>query len=88
MRLEVVEHDSEKLKVALVGESQTLTQLLATQIWENGSEAAALHEHPFMEEPKILVVGPNPKKLLEKAAASIQEQCEEFKSEFQKALKK
>ena len=88
MRLEVLEDDKDRLKVEVKGETLTLPQLVASTIWDKGGEAAAIQEHPFMEDPKIIVKGPSPKKLLEKAADVIAGQCEEFKEEFQKASKK
>ncbi len=87
MNLKVLEEDKEKLKVEVVGESPTITELLAKKVWEIEGEASALREHPFMEEPKIVVIGNNPRRLLEKAAESIEEQCTEFKEEFKKGLK-
>lgn len=88
MHLEVVEQEKDMLKIELKGESNTLTQLIATQAWQKGGEAAAVQEHPFMEEPKIVVMGSNPKKILEKSAVAIQDQCDEFKQEFTRALEK
>ena len=87
MQVSVVEEGKEKLKIEVKGESATLTQLIAKQAWEEGGEAAAVREHTFMVEPKILVTGTNPRKILEKAATAVQEQCDEFKEEFKKAMK-
>lgn len=86
MQVSVVEQEKDKLKVEIKGESATLTQLLARQAWEEGGEAAAIREHPFMIEPKILVKGTNPKKILEKVATAIEEQCDELKEQFRRAL--
>ena len=88
MQVEVVESDKEKLKIELRGESQTLSQLIATEIWELDGEASAFQEHPFMESPKIFVKGSSPKKLLEKAASKVMDEAEEFKEKFTKAFKK
>jgi DNA-directed RNA polymerase subunit L len=87
MQLRVVEENKGMLKIEVAGESATLTQLIAEQVWNNGGEAAALQEHPFMEEPKILVTGTNPRKLLEKAASSVQDTADKCKEEWNKALK-
>jgi DNA-directed RNA polymerase subunit L len=88
MNLKVLEDEKDKLKIEVQGETATLTQLISTQVWKEGGDAAALKEHPFMEEAKILVLGSNPRKLLEKAATALQEQCDELKEGFQRALKK
>lgn len=87
MQVSVVEDEKEKLKVEVRGESVTLTQLIATQIWQEGGQAAAFREHPFMVEPKILVEGSNPRKLLEKAAKVVEGQADELKDELKRALK-
>ena len=88
MTIEVVEERKDLLKLEFRGDTQTLPQVLATQVWQEDGEAAAFQEHPFMESPKLVVRGSNPKKLLEKASEAIEEQCDEFKEEFQRALKK
>jgi len=87
MKLKILEEEKNKLKLEVGEETQTLTQLLAKQAWEEGGEAAALREHPFMVEPSIVVLGTNPEKILEKAATKLEEQCEELKESFKKALK-
>jgi len=88
MNIKVLEDSKEKFLLEFEDESETLTQLVATQIWKEGGEAAAIREHPFIENPKIVVMGANPTKLLDKAAASLEEQCDEFKEEFRRALEK
>ncbi len=88
MNLKVLEDEKDKLRLEIQGETPTLTQLVATQIWKEGGESAAIKEHPFMEEPKIIVLGSNPRKLLEKSLTALEEQCDELKAEFHKALKR
>jgi DNA-directed RNA polymerase subunit L len=88
MNIKVLEEDKEMIKIEFEDETETLPQLLATQTWKEGGEAAAIKEHPFTENPKIVVMGSNPIKFLDKASAAIEEQCEEFKEEFKRALEK
>ena len=88
MNIKVLEDTKEMLKIEFLDETETLPQILATQIWKEGGEAAAIREHPFTENPKIVVMGANPMKMLDKAATSLEEQCEEFKEEFKRALEK
>jgi DNA-directed RNA polymerase subunit L len=87
--MNLIKSESEKNELILEveGESHTLTQLLSKEAWQEG-EAASVKEHPFMKEPKIIVRGRAPKKILERASKRIQEQCDEFKTEFSRALKK
>lgn len=88
MNIKVLEDKKEMMKIEFEDETETLTQLVATQIWKEGGEAAAIREHPFLESPKIVIMGSNPTKLLDKAATSLEEQCDEFKEEFRRALEK
>ena len=88
MNIKVLEAEKEKMKIEFEDETETITQLLATQVWKEGGEAAAIREHPFIENPKLVVMGTNPTKLLDKASTAIEEQCEEFKEEFKRALEK
>lgn len=88
MQIEVLEKEKDKLKLEIKGETHTLTQLLATTVWEEGGEAAAIQEHPFMEEHKIIVTARNPQRVLEKASIRIQKECDEFRDDFSRALQK
>ena len=88
MEVKVLKKDKNTMKVELKGESHTLTHLIARTVWKQGGEAAALKEHPVLEEPKVLVKTANPKKTLEKASTSIEKACEDFKKQFKAALKK
>lgn len=87
MKLNIIEEDNENLKLEVEGESETLTHLIAKEVWEKGGEGAPVREHPFMVEPKIFVKGKNPRKILEKCAKSIEAECDEFKEEFRRSLK-
>jgi len=88
MQVEVVKSEKKRMKIEFKDEPQTFPQLLATQIWKEGGESAAVQEHPFMKNPELIVSGTNPKKLLEKASTAIESQCDEFEKEFSRALKK
>ena len=46
-----------------------------------------MREHPFLLEPKIIVHGSNPRKLLQKASDAVVEQCDELEKEFKRAMK-
>lgn len=88
MELKLLESSSDTAKVEVRGESSTLTQLIADAAWDEGIDAAAIQEHPFMAEPKIVVRGERPLAALEKAAAAVIKRCEAFKEAFSKALEK
>ena len=88
MNIKVLEDEKEKLLLEFEDETETITNLLATQIWNEKGEAAAVREHPFIKNPKLVVMGKKPKELLEKASVALEEQCDEFKEEFRRALEK
>lgn len=85
MQVKAIKDEKEFLEIEVVGESHTLTQLVAKTA--EGGDVAAVLEHPFMAEPKLIVSGANPKKILEKAAARIEKEAEEFRDGFKKAVK-
>ncbi len=87
MNIKVLEDSKEKLVVELGGDNQTITSAIAKQVWAEGGEAAAVREHPFLTEPKIIVHGSNPRKILQKAADAVVEQCDELEKEFKRAIK-
>ena len=88
MNIKVLEEDKERIKIEFMDETETLTQIVATNVWREGGEAASVKEHPFLENAKIVVMGKNPKKILKKAATALETDCDEFKEEFQRALQK
>ncbi len=88
MNIEVLEDQKDKLRIELKDEGMTLASLVSKQVWVEGGEAAALKEHPFMAETRILVKGSNPRKLLEKSATAIEEKCDELEAAFKKALQR
>jgi DNA-directed RNA polymerase subunit L len=88
MDIKVLDEDKERIKIEFLDETETLTQVLATNVWNEGGQASSVKEHPFLENPKIVVMGKNPKRLLKKAATVLETNCEEFKEEFQRALQK
>ncbi len=87
MNIKVLTDEKEKLVVELGGDNQTVSQAIAKQVWSEGGEAAAVREHPFLLEPKIIVHGSNPRKILQKAADAVAEQCDELEKEFKRAMK-
>jgi len=88
MKVEIKSKEKDQIRIEVSGESHTLTQLISANIWEQGKDAAAIKMHPFLLEPEIVVHGSSPEKILIKAAKKIEEQCDEFKAEFIKAMKK
>ncbi|MBU5575050.1 MAG: hypothetical protein QXF15_00790 [Candidatus Aenigmatarchaeota archaeon] len=86
MNITILEEDKEKLKLRISGATLTFPFLLAKAIREEGGDAAANQEHPFLAEPELLVIGKNPRNLIRNACERIIAQCDEFKSEFNKQV--
>ena len=42
----------------------------------------------IVENPKLVVMGKTPKRVLKKASKALEGQCDEFKEEFRRALEK
>lgn len=92
MELKTVKEDEKKLIIELKGETVAFAHLLKDELWKDGStkEAAAIKEHPYLSEPKILVATSrgSPKSALEKTSERIIEQTKELREKFKDALKK
>ena len=88
MHIEVLENKKEKLKLELIGENTSLAQLVAKAGWEVGGQIAAVQEHPFTEQPKLVSIGDNAKKNLEKAASKVVKDLNELEVQMTRALKK
>ena len=87
MNIKIVNEDKEKLRIRFIGETLTFPNILAKTVQEEGLDAAAVQEHPFLSDPEILVMGANPRGALKKACEKIIEQCDEIKAEVNKKLK-
>jgi len=88
MHIEVLENTKEKVRIELTGENASLPQAIASAGWAIGGEIAAVQEHPFVEQPKLISCGPNALKNLEKAASKVVNDCEDLEAEVKRALKK
>ncbi|MBU0952902.1 MAG: hypothetical protein KKA90_00560 [Nanoarchaeota archaeon] len=88
MKLTVLEKDKNHIAVQFSGETHTLLNLLVENAWKAGAtQAATVMEHPYLEEPKLVIHGPNPQKILTDAATMAVAEAKEFQSVFKKAVK-
>ncbi len=92
MELKTVKEDEKKLIVELKGETIGFAHMLKDELWKdaNVKEAAAIKEHPYLSEPKILVAVSrgSHKTALEKVSDRIADQVKEFGEKFKDSLKK
>lgn len=88
MKLEAVEKDKEKLKVAVHGETHTLLNLLREKSWvSKADQASYVLEHPYLSVPNIIIRAKNPKKVLTDAAQLVIDDVKEFRKEFKRSVK-
>ncbi len=83
MKVNVRRNEKELLEIELPG-NETLTHLIARFCRE---DAAAVREHPFLTEPRLIVHGANPVKALVEAIDDTIALLEEFKNHFKRAVK-
>ncbi|MFH0890031.1 MAG: DNA-directed RNA polymerase subunit L [Candidatus Aenigmatarchaeota archaeon] len=89
MKLNILENSDNKANIEMIGESETLANLLRKNLWDVGVEQAVfIREHPYLSMPKIIVYGKNPMKALDNAAQRIIDQAKDFQIEFKRALAK
>lgn len=92
MELKIVKEDEKRLIVELTGESIGFAHMLKDELWKdtNVKEAAAIKEHPYLSEPKVLVVVSrgSPKTALEKVSENVLNEAKEFGDKFKTASKK
>ena len=83
MKVNVIKNEKDLLEIEIPGE-ETLTHLLARFC---KADAAAVRDHPFLTEPRIVVHGQNPVKALLQAIDDAISALEEFKTHFKRAIK-
>lgn len=88
MKIEVIENKKDKLKIK-VHESLTLVNIINENLWKQKIDYAAYKvDHPYLEQPEIVVKSANPKKSLMNAAEQIIADVKETRKQFQHTLKK
>lgn len=89
MQLKVLENKQDKLKIEVADEGHTLLNLLRENAWKKGAKQASyLTEHPYLSQPKIVVIADNPKKVLSDAAQLVIDDAQDFERQFKRASKK
>ena len=92
MEVKKIKEENNNLILELAGESKTFANLIREEVWNSDgvSEAAAIQEHPYMEQPKLFLKMEgrySHKKALEDAAKRIEVKVKEFEKEFSRAFK-
>ncbi len=89
MELKVLDSAPDKLSVEVHGETHTLLNVLTEYAWEaKASQASYVIDHPYLSTPELIVKSKNPKKTLSDAAQMIIDRSKDFKSAFDRAVRK
>jgi DNA-directed RNA polymerase subunit L len=83
MKVNLIRKETDLLEIELPGE-ETLTHLIARF---SPIDCAAVRDHPFLTEPRIVAYGKDPVKALIRASDDILAMLEEFKTHFSRAIK-
>lgn len=83
MKVNVIRNEKDLLEIEIPG-NETLTHLIARFC---KADAAAVREHPFLTEPKIVIHGQQPIKAVIEAIDDVISLLEEFKNHFKRAVK-
>lgn len=88
MELKSIEHEKNKLKLEIIGETHTICNLLRHELNENKSvDIAGYHlEHPMVNNPVLFVETEkeDPKKALSNACSSVKKKTAELRKELSK----
>jgi DNA-directed RNA polymerase subunit L len=89
MELKVLEKKPDKIRMEVTGEDHTLLNVLTEYAWEaKASQASYAVDHPYLSKPELMVKSKNPKKTLNDAAQIVIDRSKEFKTAFDRAVKK
>jgi DNA-directed RNA polymerase subunit L len=89
MELKVIDKKLDKLSVEVVGETHTLLNVLTEYAWEaKALQASYSIQHPYLSHPQLNVKAKNPKKTLSDAAQIVMDRSKEFKTAFDRVVKR
>jgi len=89
MELKVLEDKPGMLRMEIHGETHTFLNILTEYAWlAKASQASYTIKHPYLSQPVLSVLSPNPRKTLSDAAQIIIDRAEEFGKGFERASKK
>ena len=89
MELKVLEKKPEKLSIEVAGETHTFLNILTEYAWEaKARQASYIIQHPYLSQPELIVISKDPKKTLADAAQMVAERSKEFKTAFDRSMRK
>ena len=92
MEVKKIKDEDGVFMIELEGESKTFTNLIAEELWndKNISEAVAIQNHPYMDQPKLFLKmkgKAKPQKALQDAAKRVQVKLKDLEKEFSRTAK-
>ena len=91
MEVNVLEHDKNRLKFELVGETHTFANLITKELWKDPSVVVSGYnqKHPQTEKVTVFLETEkkDAKKVLLDTIEFLKKDATEFKTKFKKALK-
>jgi len=92
MNIETVKKEKNAAKIELKDASVGFAHMIKEELWNDKrvDEAAAMKEHPYMENPKIYVKTKrtSPERVLKDAAKELSNKTKDLKTNFKRAFKK
>ncbi|MCG2828035.1 DNA-directed RNA polymerase subunit L [Methanothermobacter sp. K4] len=85
--MEVILNKRYEMEIVFEGETHTLCNVLRSILMEDETVKAAAYsiDHPIVGEPQLYIRARSPKKSLVKAAGTLIERCDEFRSLIESA---
>ncbi|MDI9618616.1 DNA-directed RNA polymerase subunit L [Methanothermobacter sp.] len=85
--MEVILNKRYEMEIVFEGETHTLCNVLRSILMEDETVKAAAYsiDHPIVGEPQLYIRARSPKKSLIKAAETLIERCDEFRSLIESA---
>ena len=91
MNINVIKNEKDSILIEIKGESVAFVNLLKEELWKNANvvEAAAIKDHPYMGQPKLLVKVSkgSPMTAIKEAIKGLQKEIKELSSEFDRDIK-
>ena len=92
MNIEKIKEEGDTFLIQINGGTLSFVNLLKEELWNdsNVQEAAAIKDHPYMAEPKLLLKmkgKSNPRTAIGKSIKRVENKLKDFDKEFRRALK-
>ena len=91
MDVTILEHDKNKIKLELSGETHTFANLITKELWKDPSVIISGYHQKHPQTPKVTLIleteKKDAKKVLLDTLESLKKDASDFKTKFKKAVK-